>query len=225
MSPNLHNEPKETEVQCSACNNMATLKTMYVDIPGQSSQVLSTYSCQTCNIQDNAILPYENKNNKGGILISCQFTDRDDLKRYICLFQNTIVKFKKGDFIYEYSTIVDITTVTEIILRNAIDEIAEMWNIDFKGSVYDLKQSISTSTASASSFDSVRSLESIQDVECARFAVEVLSEMASTGCFEMELSDPSGFSRIAPINKMLSECVFNDLDTFNDAKVKHRWTE
>ncbi|ELQ76691.1 C4-type Zn-finger protein [Trachipleistophora hominis] len=225
MSPDTCNSPKQVEIQCTQCNNPAFLKTMRVDTPGQCAQILSTYTCPTCNIQDNAILPYEDKNSRGGIKITCKFTNKDDLKRYVCVFQNTILQFKKDDFIYEYSSSMDVTTVAEIVLRNAIDEIAQMWNIKKKtfGSVFDLRQELSNSSASLSHSGSVTSLESIQDVDNAKYAIEMLQDMVSNSGFVMELCDPSGFSRVAPVNKMLGECTLDDLNTFNDEKVKHEW--
>ncbi|ELA46394.1 hypothetical protein VCUG_02116 [Vavraia culicis subsp. floridensis] len=225
MSPETCNKPEQIEIQCTQCNNPAFLKIMRVDTPGQSAQILSTYTCSTCNIQDNTILPYEDKNAKGGIKIICKFTNKDDLKRYVCVFQNAVLKFQKDEFVYEYSSSTDVTTVAEIVLRNAIDEIAEMWNVKRKstGSVFDLKQELSASNSSMSLSGSVTSLESIQDVDSAKYAIEMLQDMVSNSGFEMELCDPSGFSRVAPVNKMLGECVFDDLDTFNDEKVRHEW--
>lgn len=223
MQLNTCNSPKAIEIQCTSCNKQATLKTMRIDTPGQSSQVLSTYSCRTCNIQDNSILPYEDVNVKGAIKIHCNFTDKEDLKRYVCVFQQAVVTFKKDDFVYEYSTSFDVTTVAEILLRNAIEEIAQMWDIKRHGSVYDLKQELSTSSLSLSG--SINSLESIQDVESAKVAVDILQDMVSNAGFEMDLYDKSGFSRVSLRSKMLSESFFNDLATFNDNKVKHEWTE
>lgn len=216
----------------------AEMKTVTVSLPGQPAQVLNSFYCGRCHTHDSTILPLDERNSNGAIQITADFRAKADLARYVFLFANATVQFQKEDFVYEYTSGKDMTTVAEIILRNAMEEIAELWDIRISArddSVFDLRHSLDSASSNNSlhstdsnnvrnNNSSTASISSIKDAQTAQHTILAIQDLLHHANFTLRISDPAGFSRICPPNKMLKDLDPDNLAAFNTDNVTHKWT-
>lgn len=146
-------------ISCPSCKNDGKLTTLVLSIPGQQKQVLNTFECDPCNIKDTAILPYIDKDERGGVRIDCHFILKEnekntklqekraeetydlrkndvsadpkhaDLSRYILLTPNTKISFEKEDFTYTFEIGKDTYTCLELLLRNIMEDIKNIYQL------------------------------------------------------------------------------------------------
>ncbi|EPR79563.1 Zinc finger protein [Spraguea lophii 42_110] len=224
------NQPQTAEMQCSSCEGTIYMKTLRVDVPGEQSAILSTIICDPCMIRDSVLIPIYEKNENGGVIISCDFDSKSDLDRFVTIFQNSKMRIEKGSFFYECQSMNDFSCCVEHLVIHAIEDLSVCWDVEWNGSTISLKDSESTSTSdknksSSSSFSSSVSSSSIKSKGDAETAVAILKEVLHNGVVDIIIEDKSGFSRICPVSKRLSGMELDNLSEFNDPKVKHTWTK
>ncbi|KRH92577.1 C4-type Zn-finger protein [Pseudoloma neurophilia] len=257
-------EPHVEKITCPNCKNESTLSTVIIAIPEQQKQVLNTFECAKCHIKDVSILPYIDKDERGGVRIDCRFHLRDvpsdvqenrdfkeditdydlrknetisdprliDLSRYILLAPRAQIIFEKEDFTYTYISGKDLYTCLELLIRNIMDEIKNVYDLklsdktlynpkDDESIISEVTPTENESLEAPRPLASITTLEEKQNAMSAIFAFDAFLRELD---FKMTIIDDTGFSRVFPLNCKNKEKV----DFFklgHDVDVVHTWFE
>lgn len=226
------NKPEIHEIPCPECSETAQITTYILEVPNQSSQFLSSLVCAKCGFKDAQVKPYILKDPRGQIKITQFIKTKDDIGRYIMLSENSRIMFETEDFNYEYTCGKDSMTVTEIIIRNIMDEIKGLFGIKWKDqSVLDVRESMSSmssssisqknsnSSLSQKSSNSSISINTLSDTAAAKDAIIAFDSLLHNYNFKLTIFDESGFSRIYPKNKTSAP----DEEIFKNTDIQYEW--
>lgn len=153
-----------------------------------------------------------------------------DLGRYILLSPNTKIIFEKEDFTYTYICGKDSYTNLELVIRNIMEEIKNLYGIKLSDqTVYNPKDDESIRSSESLTENSLINQQSptlsfSEDKNSALDAILTFDRFLHEPNFKMCVLDDSGFSRVFPLNHNIEKDEeFFILD--KDVDVVHTWYE
>lgn len=212
-------------IKCQNCNNMAELTTLYLMAPNEPKKIIISSTCPSCGERSSSIETIFSQHEKGGISINCNFKSRDDINRYISLTKRSIFKiYENNELIYEYINDNDLFILTEDLLRKLIGELVENYQLGYKlelmGVYNSLEKDIEVINELKNKLkDDIQYEIKIKVLE----VIENLRRMIENPLFKVEIIDNSGYSRVLPYGKKLSDMDIDDIESFNDEYVIHKW--
>lgn len=230
----------EAREYCTECKTPSgKLKTLQIEIPGEGKFMLVATSCDNCPNKTSQMLPMTQLDIKN-INIRGVINSLDDLYRYVYISGGSKVVFFIETFIYEFGCSNDIVGTLEILLFNAVDDISSAYEFSKfttntgadKTEIKDLlEEGEETFNASfsrenlESKLQLVSSSEDLTERKKIKRLLETLKKHIQNPNFIIEISDEQGTSRICPKNKLMSDCNFANLLTYNDENIVHKFTK
>lgn len=205
----MSNIPMSAAMQCPQCCKEAELKILKVDIPGEVATLISSLQCSHCLYRDNSIHDGDIGNGIG-VFISCLFQTTDDLQRYIRLAEGSKVRIEKESAVFEFVCHVSGIYLVESIIREIIDNYEIHNNID---------RAVPTEPHAFREEEVEESVETKREKGEKR--VKLLNDILKNPQFLMTVSDNTGTSRVAPVGKMLRDVDGDEMEVFNDDRVRH----
>ncbi|TBU09460.1 hypothetical protein CWI36_0027p0050 [Hamiltosporidium magnivora] len=217
----------KTDIICEICQGNGELRIATLDTPGEPKQKITTFECRVCNARESTIFNMQKDDREGYLVVSCNFSNKDDLGRYILLQKYSTVNFYKKELSYEYVSASDVVTTVENLIEQAADEIADTYGVPRRQDIVNKKPKDVTSSGEVlgiknTESGSTSSVGTLESKEQAKHAIYLLDDLIKNPQFKMVIKDSSCQSRICPVNKTVSQCSYEDLKTFDDENVEHK---
>ncbi|KAM0687307.1 nucleolar zinc-finger protein [Conglomerata obtusa] len=216
--------PIISEDSCPRCTKIGYSRILKINIPNEAPTYISSFTCAHCDFSHRQI--HDGDIGDGtGIKIECHFNCQDDLKRTIRMSKFSTVHFCQDGHEFEYGCGQSGITIVEAIIRDLIGDLGGIFDLNTStDSVARLDgrgSSASSSRLSSRSTHSTSSFLSVMDKKDAKKQIFFLKNMLSDPKFSMIIEDKTGLSRVAPVGKLVGDMEAENLDNFNDERVKH----
>ncbi|KAM0674540.1 nucleolar zinc-finger protein [Gurleya vavrai] len=206
--------PLFSDDMCPECQSKGQSRIMKVNLKNEAPLYISSFTCTNCPFSHRQIFDGD-VGDGTGIKINCEFNCHDDLNRMIRIQKYARVTFSKENHSYVYGCGESGITVVEEIIRRLVEDLGDTFDISTSTDSFSRLGEKSSSSASTSSF-----LSAVDKTD-AKEQASFLKKMKVDPSFLMVVEDDSGLSRVAPVNALITDMNAEDLNTFNDERVKH----